>query len=70
MLPLDEAAAVSFATYTLDEELIQAVRNGRPIAVDLGSDGPVALLTSTSQFLALYRQDGPTARAVAVFAPA
>lgn len=70
VLPLDEAAAVSFATYTLDEELIHAVRNGRPIAVDLGSEGPVALLTSTGEFLALYRQDGSSARAIGVFAPA
>ncbi len=70
VLPLDDAAAASFATYTLEEELIPAVRNGRRIAVDLGSDGVVALLTSAGEFLALYRQDGSMARAVAVFAPA
>lgn len=70
VLPLDEAAAACFATYTLDGELMPAVRNGRRIAVDLGQGGPVALLSSAGEFLALYRQDGSTARAVAVFAPA
>ncbi len=35
-----------------------------------GPDGPVAVLAPSGQFLALYEQHGPTAKAVAVFAPA
>ncbi len=68
VMPLDDAAAASFATYTLDDESAQAVRSGRRIPVDLPSPDPVALLTAAGEFLALYRQDGATARAVAVFA--
>lgn len=68
VMPLDEAAAACFPTYNLDEEIVQAVRNGRRIAVDLRSDDPVAVLTAAGEFLGLYQQDGSTARAVAVFA--
>jgi len=38
--------------------------------VSLESDGPVALLTTAGEFVALYQQDATSARAVAVFAPA
>lgn len=69
VLPLDQAAAACFPTYTLDDEVVQPVRNGRRIDVDLELDGPVAVLTPTGEFLALYAQDGSSARAVAVFAP-
>ncbi len=70
VVPLDEAAAVGFATYTVDDDRAAAVRNGRALTVDLGSAGPVAVLTSTGEFLALYGQHGPVAKAVAVFPPA
>lgn len=35
----------------------------------LGPDGPVAVLAPGGEFLALYEQHGPVAKAVAVFAP-
>ena len=69
VMPLDEVAPLCFATRTLDHELAEAVRNGRRVALDLEPPGPVALVTQQGEFLALYRQDGATARAVAVLAP-
>lgn len=69
VMTIAEAAAACFPTYTLDDDHSRAVRDGRPIAVDLNQQGgPVALLTATGELLALYRQDGAKARAVAVFA--
>lgn len=69
VMSLDSAAAACFPTHTLADELVPAVRNGRRIVVALECDGPVALLTTAGEFVALYRQDATSARAVAVFAP-
>lgn len=79
VLPLDQVARNHFATYEVGQALEAAVRNGRRLAVDLsaaastdpaGGSRPVAVLTLTGEFLALYEADGAGARAVAVFAPA
>ena len=67
VLPLATAAADSFATYRLGDEEEEAVRHGRPLRTDLGSAGPVALFSGAGDFLALYEQHGPLAKAVAVF---
>ncbi len=67
MVPLDEAAATNFTTYTVVDDQAAGVRNGRTLTGNLGSPGPVAMLTSTGEFLALYDQHGPVAKAIAVF---
>jgi tRNA pseudouridine55 synthase len=70
VMSLDAVAARSFATYQIADESIPAVRNGRRISADLPpADGPVAVVTTGGEFLALYQADGAVARAVAVFAP-
>jgi tRNA pseudouridine55 synthase len=70
IVPLDAAASAGFPTYTLEAADVPAVRNGRTIQALLGAAGPVALLSEDGRFLALYEQQGPRARAVAVFDPA
>ena len=67
VVPLATAAADCFPTYRLDEHEATAVRHGRALSADLGSAGSVALLTDGGDFLALYEQHGPLAKAVAVF---
>ena len=64
---LAEAAAATFPVRRLDAGEAGDVRVGRALPVDLGHDGPVALLAPDGEFLALYEQRGPQARAVAVF---
>jgi tRNA pseudouridine55 synthase len=70
VMPLDAAASSGFPTYTIGEDQVAAVRNGRAIQALLGAAGPVALLSDDGHFLALYEQRGPLAQAVAVFDPA
>jgi len=70
LMTLEEAASANFATYPVDEEFATQVRNGRALLVDLGSADPVAMMSPTGEFLALYERRGATAHAVAVFAPA
>jgi tRNA pseudouridine55 synthase len=67
VVPLASAAADSFATFVLTGEQESDVRHGRAFAGDLGAPGPTALFSGAGEFLALYEQDGPLARAVAVF---
>lgn len=80
-LSLDVVASRAFPTYRISDELVADVCNGRRIDAALGASsgpvavlgapqGPVAVLTAAGQFLALYRRDGATARAVAVFVSA
>jgi tRNA pseudouridine55 synthase len=69
VLPLGQVVARSFPTYEVRPELEAAVRNGRRLPVVLADPGPVAIVSTTGDFLALYRADGSQARAVAVFAP-
>ncbi|MEJ7629075.1 MAG: tRNA pseudouridine(55) synthase TruB [Nocardioidaceae bacterium] len=67
VVPLDSAAEQCFPTYRVTPEQATAVRHGRAFAANLGANGQVALFTETGGFLALYEQDGPRAKAVAVF---
>jgi tRNA pseudouridine55 synthase len=68
LLDISDVAREVFATYRLDAEQAGRVRNGRPLEVELGAPGPVALLEPGGALLALYEQRGPTAAPVAVFA--
>ncbi|MBA2573681.1 MAG: tRNA pseudouridine(55) synthase TruB [Nocardioidaceae bacterium] len=70
LVTLDDAATANFTTYPVDDELVTLVRNGRAIPVDMGAADNVAVMSPTGEFLALYEQRGPTAHAVAIFAPA
>ncbi|RLV49406.1 tRNA pseudouridine(55) synthase TruB [Nocardioides mangrovicus] len=67
VLGIDEAARRCFPGVDLDEQQAADVRVGRKLATDLGASGPVALFAPGGEFLALYEQQGPQARAVAVF---
>lgn len=67
VVSLAAAAADSFATYRVSGDDEAAVRHGRALPVHLGTDGQVALFGDSGEFLALYEQHGPLARAVAVF---
>jgi tRNA pseudouridine55 synthase len=66
---LADAAAGNFATFVLPVGIEFHVRNGRPLQLDLPADGTVAMMTSAGEFLALYVQDGPIAKPLAVFPP-
>lgn len=67
LLPMSEVARRCFPTHALGDAEAAAVRHGRPLQVDLGAAEPVAVLDPTGELLALYRQAGDEARAVAVF---
>jgi tRNA pseudouridine55 synthase len=67
VVPLARAAAESFVAYPLTSEQEADVRHGKAFTADLGAPGPVALFSSAGEFLALYEQHGPLAKAVAVF---
>jgi tRNA pseudouridine55 synthase len=66
-LSMTEVARRCFPTRELDAGTARAVTFGRPVELDLGAEGPVAVLDPHGDFLALYRQDGPRAVPVAVF---
>jgi tRNA pseudouridine55 synthase len=66
-LPIAEAARLAFATRDLSPDEADAVRVGRPLAVELDTVAPVAVFAPDGEFLALYAQRGPLARPVAVF---
>lgn len=68
LLPLAEAARECFPGLDLGAVEAAQVRHGRALALDLGARGPVALFDPSGELLALYEQQGTTARAVAVFA--
>jgi tRNA pseudouridine55 synthase len=75
IIGLDEAARQNFASYVVDDEHVQAIRNGRVLDLQLCRPpeqpaGPVAVLAPGGRLLALYKQDGPVARPAAVFDPA
>lgn len=68
LLGLGDAARTMFPVRTLDAGRSERVRDGRPLpGLDLGTVSPVALFDPDGTFLALYRQRGAEARAVAVF---
>ncbi len=65
---LAEVARRCFATQRVDASQAVMVRHGRALSrLRLPAPGPVALLDEAGEFLALYEQHGPVARAVAVF---
>ena len=68
VLPIAAVARRCFPSRELDHGQTAAVRVGRKLETDLGTEGPVALFDDTGEFLALYEQRGSTAVAVAVFA--
>lgn len=70
VVPLAAAAAANFASYTVAESDVFVVRNGRALTTVVGPPGPVAMMTEQGEFLALYEQHGPVAKALAVFTPA
>jgi tRNA pseudouridine55 synthase len=67
VVDLTSAASATFPVHRLDAALAEDVRVGRRLSLELGHEGPVALLGPDGSFLALYEQEGPAARAVAVF---
>ncbi|GAA3529992.1 tRNA pseudouridine(55) synthase TruB [Aeromicrobium panaciterrae] len=68
LVPLDDVARASFATYELTDDQAADVRFGRALpGLDLGAPGPVAVFAPTGDFLALYEQRGDDAKAIAVF---
>lgn len=68
VVPLDDVARASFATYELTEEQATDVTFGRALpGLDLGAPGPVAVFAPAGTFLALYEQHGSHAKAIAVF---
>jgi tRNA pseudouridine55 synthase len=77
VVDIGETAHANFATFTLTDEQTAAARNGRPLQVRLDEDlprpsgrrDPVAVMSMTGEFIGLYEQHGPVAKAVAVFAP-
>lgn len=68
MLPLAEVARRCFHAQQVDAQQAAMVRHGRALSqIRLAEPGPVALVDEAGEFLALYEQHGPVARAVAVF---
>ena len=68
VVPLTDVARQSFPTFAATAEQADRVRHGGALAgADLGSAGPVAVLTPEGEFQALYEQRGDDAVAVAVF---
>jgi len=85
VIPLDAVARKQFRSYVVNATMVDAIRNGRPIAgqvrdlplvpaeastIVADSNDVVALLGPDGRFLALYRQEPSLAKAVAVFFPA
>ena len=68
LLPIDAVARQCFPVYAVPAASVPAVRSGRALTTGLGAAGPVAVFAPDGEFLALYEQHGPVARAVAVFA--
>lgn len=69
VVSLADVARRHFATHEASAEEAERVRNGRPLpGLRLEGEAPVAVMTAEGEFLALYEQRGPQARAAAVFA--
>jgi tRNA pseudouridine55 synthase len=67
VLPIADAARMTFASVDLDDEQAAHVRFGRGLDLTLPGDGPHAVFAPEGEFLALYEQRGQQARPVAVF---
>ena len=66
--PLADTARRCFPTFTVTADQAAWVCHGRQLAgVQLGADGPVAMVDADGRFLALYEQQGAVAKPVAVF---
>ncbi len=70
LLPIDVTARRCFPSYDLGQEQARDVGFGRKLEVTLPATGPVAVFAPDGSFLALYQQDGPFAKAIAVFTSA
>jgi tRNA pseudouridine55 synthase len=66
VLPIAEVARRCFPSYLLNRAQAMDVSSGRALRTDLGAPGRVAVFDE-GRFLALYEQQGPLAKAVAVF---
>lgn len=71
---LAAAARAHFPAHEVPADLVASVRNGRPLQLrlvdDVAAPGPVAVFGPEGEFIGLYEQHGPVAKAIAVFAPA
>jgi tRNA pseudouridine55 synthase len=67
VIPIADAARRSFPAVDLTDDQAADVRVGRTLTLVLPGTGPHAVFAPDGEFLALYEQDGPVARAVAVF---
>jgi len=67
MLSMTEVATRCFPTYPVDDPGERDVRVGRKLRAQLGAPGPVAVLSPSGEFLALYEQRDAVAAPVAVF---
>jgi tRNA pseudouridine55 synthase len=67
VLPIADAARMTFDSVDLDDDQAAHVRFGRGLDLTLPGDGPHAVFAPDGEFLALYEQRGQQARPVAVF---
>jgi tRNA pseudouridine55 synthase len=67
VLPIADAARMTFDSVDLDDDQAAHVRFGRGLDLTLPGDGPHAVFAPEGEFLALYEQRGQQARPVAVF---
>lgn len=67
IVSIDEVAARCFPTYSVDDAVARDISFGRKLSIDLGVEGPVAVLDGSGSFLALYEQRDTTAVPIAVF---
>nr|WP_239580005.1 tRNA pseudouridine(55) synthase TruB [Microlunatus panaciterrae] len=67
LIDIDDVARRCFPTWTCDEEQASWVRHGRRLPEVTLPAETSAVMTGTGEFLALYRQVGPSAEPVSVF---
>jgi tRNA pseudouridine55 synthase len=68
LVPIEDAARLSFPAYELDEVQSAMVRVGKKLPIELPPEKPVAVFAPGGEFLALYERGGDLARPIAVFA--
>jgi tRNA pseudouridine55 synthase len=77
IVDIGQSAHANFPTFTMTDDQTTAARNGRPLPIRLNEDpamsgshrDPVAVVSLMGEFIGLYEQHGPVAKAVAIFAP-
>lgn len=67
VLPIADAARMTFPSVDLDEDAARHVRHGRALDLALPGSGEHAVFAPDGEFLALYEPAGSGARPVAVF---